>query len=62
MDGKACGADSIEDLDILRHGGMDKVFDGIRAPSTRGSFLRAFAWGQRPPTGEGRLCSFAWPT
>ncbi|MFI7132442.1 IS1380 family transposase [Nonomuraea sp. NPDC050153] len=43
--GMACGADSIDDLDALRHGGMDKLFDGIRAPSTLGSFLRAFTWG-----------------
>ncbi|MEO3862935.1 IS1380 family transposase [Acrocarpospora sp. B8E8] len=43
--GMATGADSIEDLDALRHGGMDKLFDQIRAPSTLGSFLRAFAWG-----------------
>ncbi|MEO3876025.1 hypothetical protein ABGB18_45265 [Nonomuraea sp. B12E4] len=43
--GMACGADSIEDLGALRHGGMDKVFDGIRAPSTLGSFLRGLAWG-----------------
>jgi hypothetical protein len=40
-----CGADSIDDLDALRHGGMDKLFDGVRAPSTLGSFLRAFTWG-----------------
>jgi hypothetical protein len=38
------GADSIDDLDLLRHGEMDKLFDGIRAPSTLGSFLRAFTW------------------
>jgi hypothetical protein len=43
--GMLAGADSIEDLDVLRHGGMDKVFAGIRAPSTLGSFLRAFTWG-----------------
>ncbi|MFI7453816.1 transposase [Nonomuraea sp. NPDC049714] len=43
--GMACGADSIDDLDMLRHGGMDKLFDGVRAPSTLGSFLRAFTWG-----------------
>lgn len=43
--GMACGADSIDDLDLLRHGGMDKIFTGIRAPSTLGSFLRAFTWG-----------------
>ncbi|MGP3920950.1 IS1380 family transposase [Nonomuraea sp. 10N515B] len=43
--GMACGADSIDDLDLLRHGGMDKLLPGIRAPSTLGSFLRAFTWG-----------------
>jgi hypothetical protein len=43
--GMAAGADSIDDLDALRHGGMDMLFDQIRAPSTLGSFLRSFAWG-----------------
>jgi hypothetical protein len=43
--GMVAGADSIDDLDVLRHGGMDKVFDGIRAPSTLGSFLRCLSWG-----------------
>jgi hypothetical protein len=43
--GMLAGADSIDDLDTLRHGGMGKMFDGIRAPSTLGSFLRAFTWG-----------------
>jgi hypothetical protein len=43
--GMTCGADSIDDLDLLRHGGMDTMFTGIRAPSTLGSFLRAFTWG-----------------
>jgi hypothetical protein len=39
------GADSIDDLDVLRHGAMSRLFGGIRAPSTLGSFLRAFTWG-----------------
>ena len=39
------GADSIDDLDLLRHGAMGALFGGIRAPSTLGSFLRAFTWG-----------------
>jgi hypothetical protein len=39
------GADSIDDLDVLRHGGMGELFDGVRAPSTLGSFLRALSWG-----------------
>jgi hypothetical protein len=43
--GMAAGADCIDDLDLLRHGGMTKLFDGVRAPSTLGSFLRAFTWG-----------------
>jgi len=43
--GMAAGADSIDDLDLLRHGAMPALFGGIRAPSTLGSFLRAFTWG-----------------
>lgn len=43
--GMITGADSIDDLDVLRHGGMDKLFGGVRAPSTLGSFLRGFGWG-----------------
>jgi hypothetical protein len=43
--GMAAGADSIDDLDVLRHGAMGELFGGIRAPSTLGSFLRAFSWG-----------------
>jgi Transposase DDE domain group 1 len=43
--GMAAGADSIADLDALRHGGMDKLFDQVRAPSTLGSFLRCLSWG-----------------
>jgi Transposase DDE domain group 1 len=43
--GMVCGADSITDLDLLRHGGMARLFDGIRAPSTLGSFLRLFTFG-----------------
>jgi hypothetical protein len=39
------GADSIDDLDVLRHGGMGELFGGVRAPSTLGSFLRGFDWG-----------------
>ncbi|MGI8312792.1 hypothetical protein [Saccharopolyspora hattusasensis] len=37
--GMACGADSFEDLGVIRHGGMSRLFDGIRAPSTLGTFL-----------------------
>jgi hypothetical protein len=30
------GADSVDDLSLLRHGAMPALFDGIRAPSTLG--------------------------
>ncbi len=43
--GMLAGADSIDDLDVLRHGGMAKVFGGVRAPSTYGTFLRSFTFG-----------------
>ena len=43
--GMIAGADCIDDLDVLRHGGMTKLFGGVRAPSTFGSFLRGFTWG-----------------
>src|SRR4051812_26183506 len=43
--GMVAGADSIADMDLLRHGGMDRLFTGIRAPSTLGTFLRAFTFG-----------------
>ncbi len=43
--GMAAGADSIDDMDLLRHGAMPALFGGIRAPSTPGSHLRSFTWG-----------------
>ena len=43
--GMVAGADSIEDVDRLRHAGNTVVFDQIRAPSTLGTFLRAFTHG-----------------
>jgi hypothetical protein len=43
--GMVAGADSIDDMALLRHGGMGKVFAGAYAPSTLGSFLRAFTFG-----------------
>lgn len=39
------GADSIDDMALLRHGGMGRVFARAYAPSTLGSFLRAFTFG-----------------
>jgi hypothetical protein len=43
--GMVAGADSIDDLDLLRHGGMSRLFASVYAPSTLGSFLRFFTWG-----------------
>ena len=39
--GTVAGADIIDDMDLLRHGGMRRLFDGVRAPSTLGTFLRS---------------------
>jgi hypothetical protein len=43
--GMIAGADSIDDMDLLRHGAMDVLFGGVRAPSTLGSHLRSYCWG-----------------
>jgi hypothetical protein len=49
--GMAAGAGSIADMDRLRHGAMDRLFDGVCTPLTLGSFLRAWkSWAdQRLP-------------
>jgi hypothetical protein len=38
-------ADSIDGLDIARHGGMRSLFTSVYAPSTLGSFFRTFTHG-----------------
>src|ERR671921_379093 len=43
--GMCAGADSINDLDMLRAGGMPILFDGVYAPSTLGTLLREFSFG-----------------
>ena len=43
--GMVAGADSIDDMGLLRHGGMRRLFTAIYAPSTLGSFLRQFTFG-----------------
>lgn len=60
--GMVAGADSIDDMDLLRHGGMGLLFDGIRAPSTLGTFLRSFTFGhvrQLDSTAAGMLAGLA---
>jgi hypothetical protein len=38
------GGDSVADTDLLRAGATPRLFDQLRAPSTIGSWLRAFKW------------------
>jgi hypothetical protein len=60
--GMLAGADCIDDLDLLRHGGMSRLFGGIRAPSTLGTFLRSFTHGhvqQLDKVGAGVLAGLA---
>jgi hypothetical protein len=40
------GGDYIDDTDVLRAGATPRLFDGVRAPSTVGIWLRSFAWAQ----------------
>jgi hypothetical protein len=40
-----CGADSIDDANVLRAGGTPRVFNEVYAPSTLGIFLREFTFG-----------------
>ena len=39
------GGDCIDDVDLLRSGALPELFDGVRAPSTVGTWLRALRWG-----------------
>jgi len=43
--GMLAGADSIDDMNLLRHGGMGRLFHRTYAPSTLGLFLREFRFG-----------------
>ena len=43
--GMCAGADSIDDVDVVRSGGMKTLFDGVYAPSTIGTLLREFSFG-----------------
>ena len=43
--GMCAGADSIDDLDVVRAGGMRILFGGVYAPSTIGTLLREFSFG-----------------
>jgi hypothetical protein len=43
--GMCTGADVIDDMNLLRAGGMPALFDQVYAPSTLGIFLREFTFG-----------------
>ncbi len=43
--GMVAGADSIDDMALLRHGAMGRLTSGARAQSTLGTFLRTFTFG-----------------
>jgi hypothetical protein len=43
--GMCAGADCIDDIDVIRSGGMKTVFGGVYAPSTVGTLLREFTFG-----------------
>lgn len=43
--GMVAGANNIDNMALLRHGGMGKLFSSGYAPSTLGSFLRSFTFG-----------------
>jgi hypothetical protein len=43
--GMLAGADSIDDMNVVRDAGTRSLFGAVYAPSTLGSFLRAFTHG-----------------
>ncbi len=43
--GMLAGADSIEDLDVLRSGATGRLLGAAKAPSTIGTWLRSFTYG-----------------
>jgi hypothetical protein len=43
--GMAASADSIDDLQVIRSGGMTRLFGQVYAPATLGQFLREFTHG-----------------
>jgi hypothetical protein len=55
--GMVAGADSIDDIAILRHGGMRRAFDACYAPSTLGS-----SKGTSRPAGRPRSAHSRSPT
>jgi hypothetical protein len=50
--GMTAGTDSIDGIDLLRHGALPVLFGDLQAPSTLGSFLRSFTWGNVQQLGK----------
>jgi hypothetical protein len=46
--GMMCGADSIDDVNLLRARRHPRVFGQVYAPSTLGIYLREFIFGHTP--------------
>ena len=56
----AAGADSIDDLNVIRSGGMKQLFGGVYAAATLGQFLREFTPATR--CSWPRYCGLIWLT
>jgi hypothetical protein len=51
--GMCAGADSIDDVDVLRSGGMNMLFDRVYAPSTIGTGVAGVHLRACPPARGG---------
>ena len=56
--GMCAGADSIDDLDVVRSGGMKTLFGGVYAPSTIGTLLRSSP--SDTPANWNQSCASTW--
>jgi hypothetical protein len=52
------GADSIDDIDVVRSGGLKTLFHGVYAPLTVGTLLRQFILDM--PATSNRSCAGWW--
>ena len=59
--GMVAGAHTFAGTDLLRHGGTGQLFSAGRAPSTLGTFLRAFTFAPRTPARRGHLAVVGEP-
>jgi hypothetical protein len=58
--GMIAGADSIDDRQGLREGAVGKLMPGVRAPSTLGTFMRAFTFGHVRQLGAAAAAMLTW--